>query len=79
MAKGYSDDFKWRTVFQVCLQGKTIEPVAHDMYVSHSSVERLVHLVHTIGNVTSLQQKRGPDRKLSEFNLTVLQSFLGFT
>lgn len=79
MAKGYSDDFKWRTVFQVCLQGKTIEQVAHDMYVSHSSVERFVHLVHTIGNVTSLQQKRGPDRKLSEFELTVLQSFLGFT
>ena len=77
MPKGYSEDLRWRIVFQVCLQGKTIEQVARDMYVSHSSVERFVHLFHTTGDVTSLQQKHGPSRKLSEIEeLTVLQSFL---
>ena len=77
MPKKYSEDLRWRIVFQVCLQGKTIEQVAHDTYVSHSSVERFVHLFHTTGDVTSLQQKHGPNRKLSEFEeLTVLQSFL---
>ena len=75
--KRYSEDLRWRIVFQVCLQGKTIEQVARDMYVSHSSVERFVHLFRTTGDVTSHQQKYGPDRKLSEFEeLTVLHSFL---
>ena len=64
-------------MFQVCLQGKTIQQVACDMHVSHSSVEWFAHLFRTSGDVMSLQQKYGPDRKLSEFEeLTVLQSFL---
>ena len=46
-------------------------------YVSHSTVDRLVHLYQTTGDVRSLQDKHGPERKLSEFEeLTVLQSFL---
>ena len=74
MPKGYSEGLQWRIV---CLQGKTIEQVAHDMYVSHSSVERFVHLFHTTGDVTLLQQKHEPDQQLSEFEeFTVLQSFL---
>jgi len=61
----------------VCLQGKTIQEVSRDTYVSHSTVERLLHLYRTTGDVRSLQDKRGPERKLSEFEeLTVLQSFL---
>lgn len=36
-----------------------------------------MHLFHTTGDVTLLQQKHGPDRKLSEFEeLTVPQAFL---
>ena len=61
----------------VCLQGKTIQEVSRDMYVSHSTVERLLHLYRTTGDVRSLQDKHGPERKLSEFEeLTILQSFL---
>ena len=61
----------------VCLQGKTIQEVSRDMYVSHSTVDRLVHLYRTTGDVKSLQDKHGPERKLSEFEeLKVLQSFL---
>ena len=61
----------------VCLEGKTIQEVSRNMYVSHSTVDRLVHLYRTTGDVKSLQDKHGPERKLSEFKeLTVLQSFL---
>ena len=61
----------------VCLQGKTIRQVTEDLYVSHSTVERTVHLYQTTGDVVSVQTRHGPGRKLSEFEeLTVLQSFL---
>ena len=61
----------------VCLQGKTIRQVYEDLYVSHSTVERVVHLYHTTGDVESIQTWHGPKRRLSEFEeLTVLQSFL---
>ena len=76
MPKCYSEDLRWRIVFIVCLQGKTIQ-VSCDTYVSHSTVERLLHLYRTTGDVRSLQDKHGPERKLSEFEeLTILQSFL---
>ena len=40
-------------------------------------MDRLVHLYRTTGDVRSLQDKHGPERKLSEFEeLPVLQSFL---
>ena len=59
----------------VCLQGKTISQVAREMYVSHSTVERFLHLYHTTGEVRATQQKHGPDRLLDDFEqLTVLQS-----
>ena len=61
----------------VCLQGKTISQVAREMYVSHSTVERFLHLYYTTGEVKATQQKHGPDRLLDDFEqLTVLQSFL---
>lgn len=61
----------------VCLQGKTISQVAREMYVSHSTVERFLHLYCTTGEVKATQQKHGPDRLLDDFEqLTVLQSFL---
>ena len=77
MPKSYSEELRWRVVYIVCLEGKTIQEVSRDMYVSHSTVDRLVHLYRTTGDVKSLQDKHGPERKLSEFEeLTVLQSFL---
>ena len=75
--KSYSEDLPWRTVFMVSLQGKTISQVAREMYASHSTVERFLHLYHTTGEVRAAQQKHGPDRLLDDFEqLTVLQSFL---
>ena len=44
----------------VCLQNKTF--VARALYVSHSTVERLVHLYDTTGDVSSIQQRHGPYR-----------------
>ena len=61
----------------VCLQSKTIEEVSKAMYVSHSTVERLVHLYRTTGDVSSIQQRHGPCRTLTEQEeLTVLEIFL---
>ena len=61
----------------VCRQGKTISQVAREMYVSHSSVERFVHLYHSTGEVGPKQQKHGPERMLDQFEeFTVLQSLL---
>ena len=58
MPKGYSEDLRWRVVYMVCLQGKTIQEVSRDRYVSHSTVDRLVHLYRTTGDVRSLQDKQ---------------------
>lgn len=61
----------------VCLQDKTIEEVTTALYVSHSTVERVVHLFKTTNDVTSVQEKHGPCRKLSEpEELILLQLFL---
>lgn len=73
---GFSADLRWRIVYHVCLQGKTIAQAAKDLYVSQSTVERIVHLYRTTGDVVSVQERHGPPRKLSEFEeLTVLESF----
>lgn len=77
MPKQYSEDFRWRIVFQHCLQGKPIRDVAKDNHIGHSTVERVVHLYKTTGEVKSIQTKHGPERKLSEQEeLIVLQLFL---
>ena len=77
MPKRYSEDLRCRVVYMVCLQGKTIQEVSRDMYVSHSTVDRWVHLYRTTGDVKSLQDKHRPEGELSEFEeVTVLQSFL---
>ncbi len=58
-------------------QFKTIEEVTRALYVSHSTVERFVHLYKTTGDVTSIQQRHGPCRVLGEMEeLTVLELFL---
>ncbi len=58
----------------VCLQFKTIDEVTRALYVSHSTVERIVHLYKTTGDVTSIQQRHGPCRVLGE--IEVLELFL---
>lgn len=50
----------------VCLEHKTIKEVCRALYVSHSTVERVVQLYRTTGDVTRVQQKPGPDTTLSE-------------
>ena len=80
MPRKYSEDLRWRAVWQHCLQGKPVGAVARDLYISDSSVERYVKLFTTTGEVmpsTSTQHRPGPKRKLSEFEeITVLQSLL---
>lgn len=77
MPKGYSDDLRWRIVFLACFCGNTIEEVTRALYVSHSTVERVVSLYQTTGEVTPAQQRHGPCRTLDESDqLIVLESFL---
>ena len=77
MPRKYSDDFRWRIVFQHCLQGKSIRVVARNNYVCKSTVERLVNRFKRTGDVTSVQEKHGPCHKLSDQEeLIVLQLFL---
>ena len=79
MPVGFSADLRWRIVYLVCLQGKTIAQAAKDLYVSQSTEERIVHLYRTTGDVVSVQETYGPPRKLSEFEeLTVLESFFKY-
>ena len=77
MPRNYSEDFRWRIVFQHCLQGKSIRMVAKDNYACKSTVERLVNRYKTTGDVLSVQEKHGPSHKLSDQEeLIVLQLFL---
>ena len=77
MPRKYSEDFRWRIVFQHCLQGKPIRDVAKNNHIGHSTVERLVSLYKRTGEVRSIQEKHGPERKLSEQEeFIVLQLFL---
>jgi transposase len=76
MPVGLSADLRWRIVYLICLRGNTIAQTAKDLYVSHSTVERIVDVYKTTGDVVSVQDRHGPPRKLSEFEeLTVLESF----
>ena len=73
---GLSADLRWRIVYLICLRGYTIAQTAKDLYVSHSTVEHVVDLYKTTGDVVSVQDRHGLPRKLSEFEeLTVLESF----
>ena len=77
MPKSYSDDLRWRAVWQRRLQNKSVEAVARDLYIAPRTVERWVKLFDTTGNVSPKESTHGPPRKLSEFEeLTVLQSLL---
>ena len=61
----------------MCFQGKTIAKVARNLFVSHSTIERVIHLYRTTGEVAYSQEKHGPYRILSEAeDLTLLQLFL---
>ena len=42
MPKSFSEDLKWRVVYMVCLEGKTIQEVSRDMYVSHPTVDQVM-------------------------------------
>ena len=77
MPKKYSEDLRWRIVWQHLLQGKSTKTVARDMYVSTRSVERYVQLFRQTGDVSACKQKHGPSRKLNEFEeITLLQTLL---
>ena len=64
-------------MFQHCLCGLSVRQVAKQNFVSPSTVERLVYKYRTTGEVVSLQDKHGPDIKLSsQEELIVLELFL---
>ena len=76
MPVGFSTDLRWRIVYLVCSEGKTISQAAKVLYVSHSTIERIVHLYITTGDVVSVQERHGLRRNLSEYEeLTVLETF----
>lgn len=78
MPKSYSDDLRWRVVWQRRLQNKPVVRIAKDLYTSPRTVERWVKLFDTTGEVSPKEYRHGPLTKLSEFEeITVLQSLLG--
>ena len=77
MPRKYSEDFRWRIVFQHCLRGQSIRSDAKGNYVSASTVEKVVLLYKRTGDVRSVRKKLGPDTVLSDQEeLIVLQLFL---
>ncbi len=77
MPRSYSDDLRWRAVWQRRLLNKSVETVARDLYIALRSVERWVNLFDTTGNVSPKESRHRPPRKLSEFEeVTVLQTLL---
>ncbi len=49
MPRSYSDDLRWRAVWQCRLLNKSVETVARDLYIAPRSVERWVNLFDTTG------------------------------
>ena len=77
MPKSYSADLRWRIVWQVCLQGKRVEEMARDLYVSEKSMRLYVDMYVTTGEVKREQSRHGPHRTLNDFEeLTLLQLVL---
>ena len=75
MPKSYSEDLRWRAVWQRHLQSKSVVAIARDLYVSPRSVERWVKSFDVTGNVGPKGYRHRSSRKLSEFEeLIVLQT-----
>ena len=77
MLKSYSDDLRWRAVWQCRLQNNSMQAVVRGLYIAPQSVERWVKLFDTTRNVRPKESTHEPPCKLSEFEeLTVLQTLL---
>ena len=66
-AKSYSEDLRWRIVWQCHLQHKSVEAIARDLYLLPRSVEHWLKSSNATGNVSPKESRHVPSRKLSEF------------
>ena len=77
MPKAYSEDLRWRAVWLHLIRGMSYTDVAQVLFMCEKSVQRYLALFYATGNVAPHDQKRGPDKKLTEFELfTILQSLI---
>ena len=77
MPKAYSDDLRWRAVWLHLVRGKSYEDVAQVLFMCEKSVQRYLAIFHATGNVSPHEQKRGPEKSLTDFELfTILQSLI---
>ena len=56
MPKPYSDDLRWRIVWQKIFYNRSSIRIARDLFMSPRTVDRIFNLFINTGNVTSLQK-----------------------
>ena len=57
--------------------GKSYKDVAQVLFMCEKSVQRYLAIFHATGNVSPHEQKRGPEKSLTDFELfTILQSLI---
>ena len=77
MPKSYLEDLCWRAVWLHIAQGMSYPEISSLLYMSERSVQRYMERFHTAGEVAPTEQKRGPDKILSEFEqFTILQTLI---
>ena len=65
-SKAYSDDLRWRMVYQRCLLGLSYPEIAAHLNVDKSTVYRVVHLFEETGTACSIQGYREkPQKKIT--------------
>ena len=74
MPKAYSDDLRWRAVWLHLVRGKSYKDVEQVLFMCEKSVQRYLAIFHATGNVSPHEQKRGPEKSLTDFEFfTILQ------
>ena len=63
--KAYSNDLRWRMVYQRCMLGLTYEEIASRLSVDPSAVWRAVQRFEEHGTVDSCYTHEGPPKKLT--------------
>ena len=68
----YSDDLRWRVVWLHLIDNMSYQDIAKVLYICPKSAQRYIPLFHTTGSVVPVEQKRGPDHCLSDFELYIV-------
>ena len=76
MPGAYSHDLRCRVLLHY-LANRSVSWISKRMYISKSTVRRIVHTFQSTGDIEPREQRHGPNRMLSDFELiTILQMLL---